>query len=299
MSTSFCDVVPPRLIGEGRKKELECLLADAAKASAAHYGNSDASSLICFFSEFVRVYDLGVDLKVFGAHIPAADAAKMIRVKEVECELLAGYSKMIQKLIWRASNEFGVDAEDLFGEAFAAFLDAAVHYDGRNRFSTLLYICVRRQLLRACANRDGRRIPADIRSLTMRVVDRMSCDRVSFDEAVESEGVSSKKLEKVIASMTRVCTASELDIRESEMASCSDRASVSGVKKAIDSVKFTGLEKAVLEGFMASEAGKMGLSSGCAGLVNPATGRPYSRAALSAAWKQARKKLQFALKDVA
>jgi DNA-directed RNA polymerase specialized sigma24 family protein len=255
--------------------------------------------MVCFFGEFVRAYDPGVDLKVSGAHIPASDAEKMIRLKEVECELLAGFSKMIQKLVWRASIEFGVEADDLFGEAFAAFLDAAVHYDGRSRFSTLLYICVRRHLLRACSNRDGRRIPADIRRLTMRVVDRMNRDRVTFDEAVDSEGVSSKKLERVVASMTRVCTASELDIRESEMASCSDRVSVSGVKKAIDSVKLTRLERAVLEGFMGCEAGKMGLSSSCADLVNPSTGRPYSRAALSAAWKQARKKLCFALKDVA
>lgn len=133
----------------------------------------------------------------------------------------------------------------------------------------------------------------------MRVLERMEGHGVSFDEAVESEGVAQEKVRSVVAAMSRVCSATELDIRESDMAVSEDRPVPKGVMKAIEGVKLTELERAALRGFLDSPTGEMGLSKGCADMVNPDTGRPYSRAAVSSAWKQARKKLAVALKEVA
>ena len=103
----------------------------------------------------------------------------------------------------------------------------------------------------------------------------------------------------VVAAMSKVKTASELDIRESDMVGCEDSRVPSGVMEALSTVKLGNLEKAALKGFLESPSGIMGLSKGCSGMINPNTGRPYSRAAISSAWRQAKKKIAVALKNVA
>lgn len=299
MTQSFCDMIPYRPIKKARMAELESLVSEAVRLATEHQTRSGAKSVTEFFGEFVRLHRPGEAARVFGADVPASDAAKMIGVKEVECELLGGFSAMIQKIICRVAGQEGTEQEDLHGEAASAFLKAVLHYDGSSKFSTFLHVCVQRALRKACSKAGGFNVPQEIRKLTMRVVNKMGRDQMSFDEAVCSEGVSERNIGKVLASMSKVYSASELDIRESEMATSVDKPSPSGVRKAIESVELGALEKAVLESFMGSSADKMGLSEGCSDLVNPKTGRPYSRAALSSAWKQARRKLENALKEVA
>jgi len=299
MTASFCELVPHRPISAPRMCELEAILSNAGRLAAQHQSGSGMSGVSDFFAEFLRAYSEGAEVCVGHARIPPKDAATMIQIKEVESEVLAGFSRLISSLARRASKSFGVDLEDLHGEAFVAFFGALVHYSGESKLSTFLHVCIRRHFMRSCSNRSGLNIPQQIRMLTMRVVDRMGREGVSFDQAVESEGMSQRNTKKVVAAMSRVRSASELDIKESEMASSVDRPSFDGVRKVIDSVKLGNLERAVLEGFLDAPTGEMGLSKGCAGMINPETGRPYSRAALSEAWKRARQKLSVVLKEVA
>jgi DNA-directed RNA polymerase specialized sigma subunit len=206
---------------------------------------------------------------------------------------------MITGLTNKASRRFKVPADDMFGEAYKAFLKAFVHYNGTTRFSTFLYISVQRHISKACSEGPVVRIPRELRRLTMRVVDRMQGGQVSFDDAVGTEGLPRAKVKSLVASMAKVNSASELKIKESDMASVVDKRRLSGVMEAVESVKLGRLEKAVVKGFLEAPTGLMGLSKGCEGMINPNTGRPYSRAAISAAWKKAREKLANALKDVA
>jgi len=292
-------MVPYKPIEKSRLLELEASVAAANKTMSEYRAVSSAGSVRDFFCEFVRRYNEGSEVSLFGVVVPADRAAMIIVTKEVESEIIAGFSPMIQKLVRRFALNMGVDPEDFFGEAFKSFLDALVNYDGSARFSTFLHRCLARHLQRVSMAGGGTKVPYEIQRLTMRVVDRMSRDRVSFDEAVDSEGVTPKRLKKVVAAMSKVCTVSALDIKDSEIKGRPERPSYTGVRGAIESANLGRLEKAVVEAFMASPTGEMGLSRGCAGMINPDTGRPYSRAAISSAWKQARKKLGPLLKAVA
>lgn len=295
----FCDLVPPVLIPDERMREIESELAAAGRLTLRYHSSCSGKSRPNFFAEFARQYKDGEDASVFGVFVPAADAKSMFRAKELEQELLAGFSRMIDLIVRVVSSRFNKDSEELAGEAFWGFFQALVHYNGESKFSTFLQICLQRHLSRFCSDETAIKIPQEVRRTTMRLVDKMARDGLSFDEVVESEGLTQEKTRGVVAAMTRVRSATDLDIRESEMASSEDRPVPRGVMKIVEEVKLTRLERAVLQGFLDAPTGELGLSKGCAEMLNPETGRPYSRTAISLAWKQARKKISVALKDVA
>lgn len=295
----FCDLFPPLRAGEARLREMESIVAEAGRLTERHHSASDVESRVNFFADFVRAYREGATVHVAGATIPRDDAGKMMRAKDLEGEVLASFSPMISKIVSKVSSRFDEDPEDLVGEAFKGFFQALVHYTGGSRFSTFLYTCVERHLGRVCVRGAHIRVPDETRRITMRVVGRMGREGETFDEALESEGVPRNKVPCVVAAMSRVSTASDLDIRESDMATCTDRPTAASVMRAVDSAGLGRLERAVLQSFMEAPATRMGLSEGCKDLINPDTGRPYSRAAISSAWREARKKLARVLGDVA
>ena len=59
----------------------------------------------------------------------------------------------------------------------------------------------------------------------------------------------------------------------------------------IDFSEFSELEKAVLEGFMNS-SNNLGISIVAKNLINPRTGKPYSRMACTYAWKRIKEKIK-------
>jgi hypothetical protein len=295
----FCDVVRHSTIAQERLREIECFVSSAAALTEKYHPGPQKISRMDFYVDFVRNFCEGKDVTVLGVTIPRSDAEVMMAAKEFEGELLAGFSRMITGLTNKASRKYGIPADDMFGEAYKAFLNAFVNYNGTTRFSTYLYTCVRRHFSKVCGEGSMVRIPREVRRLTMRVVDRMQKERVSFDDAVSTEGLPREKVQSLVAAMAKVNSASELKIKESDMVLSVDKKRISGVLEAVESVKLGRLEKAVVKGFLEAPTGSLGLSKGCEGMINPNTGRPYTRASISAAWKQARKKLAKALKDVA
>lgn len=299
MKKGFCDLVPPVQLPENRVREIESALAEASAAISKYQEACGSSSGVEFYVEFMRLYRRGKDIQMGSVLIPAQDADAMIRVKEVEPDLLSGFSRMIQKAILCCARQYGRDAEDLQAEAYEALFRAMVKYDGSASFCTYLWYSLVRNISRACLDRGELKVPRDVRKIAMRVVDTMHKDGLTFDEAVEAEGVSESYRKKVVSAMSKVCSATELEIDPAQMASTTNRESFGWVGKAVERAGLGPLETAVLKGFMEAPAGVMGLSEGCRGLINPDTGRPYSRAALSSAWKQARKKISRAIDEAA
>lgn len=295
----FCDLFPPARATEARLREMESEIAEAGRLTEFHHSRSGLGSRTDFYADFVRAYVEGSATHFAGVSIPTEEARKMMRAKDLEDEILASFSPMISGLVGKISAKFGSDPDDLLGEAFRGFFRALVYYTGGSTFSTFLHICVERHLRRSCVCGAHIRVPDEIRRITMRVVDRMGHGGETFDEAMESEGVPRKKVPCVVAAMSRVATATDLDVRESDMATCRDGIPATRVMKAVESAGLGKLERAVLQSFMDAPATRMGLSEGCKDLINPDTGRPYSRAAISSAWREARKKLARVLGDVA
>jgi hypothetical protein len=299
MCTSFCDLVPHKAIKSDRMRFLEAEMTLAASKVSEYHKMSNAKTASDFYCDFVRFFVCDADFSVCGVTVSAEDASVMIKTKDLESEVMAGFSRLIQKLVRRSACALGIEPEELFGEAFRSFQKAMLYYNGEAKFVTFLHICLQRHLSKVMAKDSVVRVPDEVRKLTMRVVDRMANDRVSFDSAVQSEGLSQEKSKRVVSAMSKVCNSSDLGISESRLACVTDRPSYAGVRKVIQSANLGRLERAVVEGFMNSPTGDLGLSEGCRGLINPDTGKPYSRAALSSAWKKAREKLRPFLRDVA
>ena len=295
----FCDIVPHSPMDPERLVEVEAAVGAAGRLTEKYHSKCSKVSKMDFFVEFVREFREGEDVEIRGVLISSEDAGVMMEAKELEGDLLASFSHMITNITRKVAKKHHVSEDDLFGAAYKSFLNTMIHYNGETRFSTFLYYYMYSNLVKSCERGGSIRIPAQIRKLTMRVVGRMQCDRASFDDAVGSEGLSREKVMLVVAAMSKVKTASELDIRESDMVGCEDSRVPSGVMEALSTVKLGNLEKAALKGFLESPSGIMGLSKGCSGMINPNTGRPYSRAAISSAWRQAKKKIAVALKNVA
>jgi hypothetical protein len=60
--------------------------------------------------------------------------------------------------------------------------------------------------------------------------------------------------------------------------------------KEIGGMNLTDLEKAVLEGFMQSSS-KLGINSVAKNVVNPKTGKPFSRMAVTYSWRRVKEKI--------
>lgn len=296
---NFCDLVSHSTISKDRLVEIERCLSEASALVRRHRSASGVSNSLEFFAGLMRGYREGNPVQVGNVTVSAEDAAVMMAVKEVEGELLAGFSRMISKATAYCQRNYGSPADELQADAYEAFFSAMINYSGENRFSTYLWWALSRNLRRVCLDKGELKAPKNVRRIAMRVVDAMHSKGLTFDEAMASEGVPEKNRFKVVASMSRVCSATELELKESEMATSADPESFDWVSKAVEEAKLGRLERAVLKGFMDAPSGTMGLSEGCRGLINPETGRPYSRAALSAAWRQARKKIASAMGEVA
>lgn len=287
----FCDLVGVSTIGRARLSEIESRLAACNEVVQRHHAASGVKSRVCFFVSFMEARRGRGGCVVGSAHIPAADADAMMEAKELEPELLEGFSRMIQKSIGRFAARYGKDSSDLQAEAYEAFFGALINYTGESGFSTYLYWCLDRQLSRVCLDKGELKVPRDVRRMAMRVVDSMSRDRLTLDEAVSAAGIEGDRAKAVVAAMSRVYNTTELDMDESELARVEDSESLGWVMAAVERADLGFLERAVLKSFLDAPSDKMGLTKGCSGLVNPETGRPYSRTALSVAWKRAREKI--------
>jgi DNA-directed RNA polymerase specialized sigma subunit len=291
-NTDFCDLIAPSDVGKDRLLEIESSLAACTAKISGYHESSGIRYRLDFYREFLRVHRDGHSCVVGEAKITARDARIMMTPKEVEGELLAQFSRLIKKTAGRIALGHGMEAGDLTSEAYEAFFRAMLNYTGQTRFSTFLQNCLEKNLARARARDSLVRVPREARRLSMRVVGLMESGR-TFDEALE--GLADKDIQRVVASMRRVQGAGDLQMDESELAAVEDGEKLGWVNTALQGVQFTRLEREALKGFMESPAGVMGLSSNLKNLVNPETGRPYSRAAVSAAWAQARKKIRLAL----
>jgi DNA-directed RNA polymerase specialized sigma24 family protein len=291
-NTGFCDLVSPVYVGEDRLLEIESSLAACTAKISGYHDASGIRYRLDFYREFLRANRDGHPCVVGNANIPAEDARIMMTPKEVEGELLAQFSRLIRKTAGRIALGNGMEAGDLTSEAYEAFFRAMLNYTGRTRFCTFLQKCLERNLSNGRARDSLVRVPREVRRLSMRVVGLMDSGR-TFDDA--TAGFSDEEMKRVIAGMRRVQGAGDLQMDESELAAVEDGEKLGWVNTALQGVQFTRLEREALRGFMESPAGVMGLSSNLKGLVNPDAGRPYSRAAVSAAWAQARKKIRLAL----
>lgn len=289
-------VVPIKDTTPERKIELEAILRKSNRILKRHHeaakSNGFAGSRRAFFAEVLR--SGGVLAKIV---IPESDMREIRRVKEVELEVLHTYSRLMNKTsrAWkRGGFDNSISAEDVDSMAFEAFLKAICCFtQEKTRFSTYLFRCVSRSISEEKTEATNHMsIPRRIIKLKRKLGRSMAeTAESSLDSAISEMNLTEKTSRMLFASMFEVRSSSSVGLKDSELVLVEDDYKEPPPKiPSPETLGLSGLETTVFEEFM-KKGENMNLSEISRSTMNPKTGKPYSKMALSLAWKRTKDKI--------
>lgn len=310
-------VVPHVSMSDARKREIEQILRNGNLVLALHHdrmkkqNNLSRHNRTSFFNDIIKEANEPKDLKIEGVLIPKEDVAKILEVKKVEWEILCAYSKLINKIVKRkAISEFdsSLSEEDLTSEAHHATLHAISHYTNSEiKFITFLHHCVSRHLSRVC-NKTSGLSHLSTNAVKLKIeYNKLSCEEgATFDKIVERMNISEKEISVLPSILCKVQNMTSLEKEEHEFTVVDESNNNAepierdqSILRIVNDLELTDLEKAVLEGFIGSSSGKLGLNSISKNLINPKTQKPYSRMAFTFAWRRIKEKITKVYGEVA
>ena len=256
------------------------------------------------------------DVTLYGLVIPRNDVKKIVLIKDIEWEVICSVSRIYYKII-KINNNSKFSFEDLENECVLSTMDALVSYSNENIcFTTYFYNCVSRHIKKFYRKNSGvAKLTKEASVLLAKYIDvKNSMDhKASFEEIVEKMQISQKQVGKLRHLLNFESTKYEsmennsrfhcdlegnksyyssghrngnLVIAENKNSDCSyDSTDVS-----IDSFEWSELEKAVIEGVKNSSK-NIGINSFAKNIINPKTGKPYSRMSITNAWKKIKLKI--------
>lgn len=310
-------IVPYVQIEESRKKDVQNLISESnfilhkyhSQVATRHgrlgFKTYDDKSLnkSSYLNEIKSCYDKNpnVDVDLYGVVIPVADVRQILNVKNLELEVLCSVSGMISKIVnkkSRFSRDHILSAEDLESEAFRCACESLCSYTDSNVcFSTYFFNCISRHLSSLC-NRTNHTSKFSKKAILLKrkyAETKRSLLRASnFEEIVEMMNISDKEISllRSVLSCSSVFSAEEKYVEiENYSAPSNNNDDCSISIGDVSGVELSELEKAVLEGFMQS-SNKLGISSIAKGILNPKTGKPFTRMAASLAWKRVKEKIK-------
>jgi hypothetical protein len=305
----FC--IPYRPLEDKAKRDLEKTIRDSNILLERYHEDMKRSQGISrhnrttFLAEIKKAYKPGKDLEIAGVVIPERDASEIIKVKDMEWDVLCAYSRMIDKLAYKWCENISdgsLSSDDMKSEAVGAAINALSHYTKEERFSTYLHHCVNRHLSKVFNKTTGM---SDLSSRTIKLrreYKRLECEEgATFDGIVSKMGISEKDAKLLRASLCSVKNITSLGEEGCEVhpADKEDDDSVSELDGRIFSImnkiELSNFERAVLEGYLSSG----GKTSASKSMINPETKKPYSRMACSYAWKRVMEKIEKAYSKAA
>ena len=301
--------IPYRPLTSERKTHLENTLRESnALLKSYHEKVNEEISRVDFFKKIYseRILDC---VTVNGVNIPKDDLNKILEIKNIEWEILCGFSKLIAKLSNKWSNrdiDLSLSFDDLFSEAVKASLFAMIHFTESNiSFCTFLHHCVNRQLSKICNKTNGlSHLSAGAVELKKKYLKLCAEEGSNFDSVVKKLNLNEKDVRILRHILSKVKNQSVLEENENELEQLAvdnseEVHSDSNILQLVKEIEFSDLEKSVLDGFMNSSSGKLGLNSISRNLINPRTNKPYSRMAFTLAWKRIKEKISKAYGKVA
>lgn len=242
------------------------------------------------------------DLCISGVFIPKEDVAKILSVKEIEWEVLCGYSRAIWKISSRHKPiDSSISQEDLLSEATHSAMVSIYHFTKENiKFITFLQHCVNRHLTYRVGS---------FSKLSKRAFDLVTKYKrfknktngpCNFQNVVEQMDLSDKEIKILKNALSKTNNYSDLniedlnfvvDVRENNQDGSEDKNRINDIIAKLD---LSVLEKSVLDGFLYSNKNSktsMGLGTFAKNIINPSTGKPYSRQSLSLAWNRVKDKI--------
>lgn len=275
-------------------------------------------------------YEKNKDFEYNGIKIPAEDIKKIILSKSLEYDILCNFSAMLAKIISNCkknTTDVCLDKEDLESEAIKLAISAIYTYDNSTSLSTYIFLIVSRGIRAICKKttpfselgRGALKIKHQYES-----VKNQLGPNATFDSIVEKAKFTTKQI-KIIQSLFVSASGqsvfsdpknnslmdytflgkkfSGLDGRVSY--SCSSNGFGFTIKNNIEKdsdiilnleADLSDLEKTVLKGFLESSTKSLGINSLTKDFINPKTNKPYSRMAVTYAWRRVKEKLSKNLK---
>lgn len=259
--------------------------------------------------------------EIKGIFIKSQDVKTICKIKEKEFLILSNYSKLFYKLSKKYFNSnSSFEIEDLQGECFSVALKAmyAYSYAENNSLFTFIYCSVRNRLLNLNNN-----LLSPLGSKNSKIKQnylnfQKNNPCLSFDEIVQKLKLSDKEIYDLSLSLnSNVVRESDLVTRsnESRGTSCclevkfshdvlikkDEKETFKIEKKSLKIIKdivsdLSDLEREVLRGYLDTEKTSkkynLGIGKYAKKLINPKTHKPYSKMAISYAWKRVQEKIK-------
>lgn len=268
--------LPIKTVSEEEKKRLESELRKSNRILKSYHQVAKESG----FKGSRRAFFASVCLGSCPITIPQEDLRAILDAKGLEQDFLAIYSRMIFKISLKWSRRIhDVSSSDVCAAAVEGFLKAFCSFTEEKRFSTYLTHCANRHICRFLSS--FRNVPHRISALKSKIAKIMMDEGVSFDSALENMGLSERKKREICQSMFEVGRLSpDMEIRERQKTEMPE----------LPKIEFLGLESLVFQEFMNSGC-KINLTSLSKRTINPKTKKPYSKMAMSMAWRRVRDRL--------
>lgn len=240
------------------------------------------------------------DIVVGGVFIPKEDIAKILSVKNIEWEVLCGYSAAIQKVSNRhRPSDSSMSQEDIFSEAVRSAISAIYHFTEQNiKFITFLQHCVNRHLTFKIGSLSNLSRRACKLLFKYEKTKSKLNGPYNFENIVKLMDLSDKETKILKSALSKTSNFSDLEIDELNLIVKSKQdlefCDKIHVEEMLSNLDLSSLEKAVLNGFLQSKYNSktsLGLGTFAKNIINPSTGRPYTRQALSLAWNRIKEKI--------
>ncbi len=264
----------------------------------------------------------GIEIK--GISIDAEDVEKLCNIKEKEYLLLSNYSHMFYTLSKKHFLSTSLyDMEDLQNECITACLKAMYGYFESNKHSaqraslfTFLYRSVNNHLIKLSrtmlSSLDRKAVKIKCRFIDL----KNENPNLTFDDLVSKLNLSPKELKILTCALSstvyresdynreeidsslianQVVVEEEKELEELDV----PRGSYQLIMKNMGEIicNLSELEKQVLRGYLnekcpSSKKSNRGIGKFAKDLINPKTNKPYSRMAISYAWKRVQEKIK-------
>lgn len=262
------------------------------------------------------------NLSLHGINIPKEEVSEILNLEHLKLDVISSVSVMIKDLVSKKIkngrlSDRSLSFDDLESEALKSVLYSLHSYTDSNIcFSTYFYTCANRDINKLCS-RSSPMSKISKKSLMLKkkyIETRKSIGRsASFDEIVSIMNIKEKDIDLLIKTLSSITISEDaadaasfskyysgLDGSRQYFSSGSSSKGLvlssnnnfeeSLSNRTIEEIDLSDLEKAVLEGFMKSSS-KLGIGSIAKKLINPKTGKPFSRMAITYAWRRVKNKI--------
>ena len=298
---------------EDRKKELQTKISSSNKILNSYFSqivnkkgsngfvtklNNKKLSRQAFLNEVVDEHKKtpSDDLFLYGMKIVNSDVRSIVFIKESEWEIVSSihkaFFKIINKKLRSKRADITLSFEDLENEAlFCAVRSVCSYEDSSICFSTYICTCVERHLdsllnRTNCMSKMSRKAVC----LKAQYAQLSKLENYNFESTISRMNISNKDI-GLLKSALSCSSVSYLDKDNFDKMSSENYDNFEEVSKCIHNVELSELEKAVLQGFMESKS-SLGINSKAKNIINPKTGKPYSRMAVSYAWRRVKEKIK-------